>query len=45
MTIGCLTLARAEGSSLHAPALRLLDPDIIRFVEALSVAFQVVRFL
>jgi hypothetical protein len=27
-----------EGSSLQAPALRPLDPDILRFVEALAIA-------
>jgi hypothetical protein len=28
----------SEGSSLQAPALRPLDPDILRFVEALAIA-------
>ena len=28
----------SEGSRLQAPALRPLDPDIIRFVEALAIA-------
>jgi len=28
----------SEGSGPQAPAVRLLDPDVIRFVEALAIA-------
>ena len=36
--VGKSKVCDSAGSSLQAPALRPLDPDIIRFVEALAIA-------